>query len=475
MRKLSLAAALIVFIALLSACRWFWSADEKAILKSYEVCTSAFVQRSSSVLFSNLSSNTQEFLDTLSVAFKESGFSFGCPGREFLGTLLATTDFINLAPMEVDSIEVSGNTARLYASSDSCVMYLVFLREDDSWKLDMEESLRASYVGSFREAGTSLEDLFAGKIDADGVMWGELGLGYCPIIIENGLEGCAISYVGLNPSDERHQRLNLLADRVLSPGGEFTIWVDPGVYDLLIEDELGRTAGALRADVATIGGGSSAPRDSATEYAFGIFELNLMMPEAGSTELRELSAGPRDSEFWIRANMVDASSLLEHITDGTGATSSMDLANRIAQEAYGANATWVGLSDSRQQIVTQIQGMWFGDIPGFGPDLESAAILLHSTVRQRMDALFQDYPTTVHSFLEVINNRFSPADRELMYDFYLRGYNRMPMDLQARVESLAGGAGIRTTFDNIGQALQLLRDLGGCYWLVKEEDLAESS
>lgn len=68
----------------------------------------------------------------------------------------------------------------------------------------------------------------------------ETGEGTAPITITNSLEGWDIFWVYVDPSDEPWGD-DLMGMDVLYPDDQIIVWVDPGTYDIKVEDEDGDT------------------------------------------------------------------------------------------------------------------------------------------------------------------------------------------------------------------------------------------
>ncbi len=82
-------------------------------------------------------------------------------------------------------------------------------------------------------------DVTLDNLDAYDYTYGS-GEGICPVDIYNGLDDWTIWYILVDPSDEPWGEDRLGAE-ILEPGELFTVWVDPGTWDIQVEDEDGDT------------------------------------------------------------------------------------------------------------------------------------------------------------------------------------------------------------------------------------------
>jgi len=87
----------------------------------------------------------------------------------------------------------------------------------------------------------TLDDLDMMTEEGDmGTMMLETGEGTAPVTIVNDLGAWDIYYVYVDPSDAPWGDDRLGAD-ILTAESELTVWVDPGTYDMMVEDEDGDT------------------------------------------------------------------------------------------------------------------------------------------------------------------------------------------------------------------------------------------
>ncbi len=103
------------------------------------------------------------------------------------------------------------------------------------------------------EWGITLDDLDMGMdMELDEPFVAETGEGTAPVTIVNGLDPWIIDYVWVDPSDAPWGE-DRLDDDFLFPEDMIVVWVDPGTYDIRVEDEDGDTYTLWGVDVDETG------------------------------------------------------------------------------------------------------------------------------------------------------------------------------------------------------------------------------
>ena len=131
-----------------------------------------------------------------------------------------------LAPGEVVTIEVEEGTWDLMVTDEDGDTYTL-------WQIDIGPE---GY-----EWNVTLDDMDSGWEDESmEPQLLETGEGEAYVSIVNDLEAWDIYYVRVDPTDEPWGEDRLGAN-ILTPGDELMVWVDPGTYDIQVEDEDGDT------------------------------------------------------------------------------------------------------------------------------------------------------------------------------------------------------------------------------------------
>lgn len=161
---------------------------------------------------------------------------------------------------DIRSITVTGDRASVVTYTEDGDETLEFALEDGQWKLDFEDLIRDAIDEGLAGSGMTVQDLIDHSIDdstfGEGVesvtSWSS-GSGSAPVTITNSLGGYEIYYVYVSPSTESEWGEDFLGTVVLADGGVLTAWVDPGTYDIMIEDIDGDTYTRYEVEVGSSG------------------------------------------------------------------------------------------------------------------------------------------------------------------------------------------------------------------------------
>jgi hypothetical protein len=217
-----------------SACGW--SAEQNEVKDAYNELIDAFDASDYSTAFDMMSSNTQLFLDDLAYGLIAWGYPMGDDGRELLQEMFAGEDMTGLT-RSISSITIEGDNATLVAEADEGDDVLQYVREDGEWKIDLEDMISDGFSEGLEGSGFTIEDILeAPYVDYD-YDYLETGDGSCPVDIYNGLGDWEIWYIYVDLSTETSWGDDRLGAEILYPGEYFTVWVDPGTYDIMIVDE----------------------------------------------------------------------------------------------------------------------------------------------------------------------------------------------------------------------------------------------
>jgi hypothetical protein len=257
MRLIALGAVLCLF--LLSSCGLFPSAEEKAIRDSYNTIADALEQGDFGTAFDNLSANTCQFLNDLAASLTYYEMPMGADGRELFGEMLSEADLTDLS-REIKSVTVNGTSATVVTLTEEGDETLQFVLEDGKWKLDFEQLIRDAMDEGLAGSGFTVQDLLDRTVPmpdnggvGGGVMSVQSGDGSCPVTITNGLGSWTIYYAYVSLSSASEWGDDVLGSDMLSPGGVLTVWVEPGTYDILVEDEDGDTYSQYGIEVGSSG------------------------------------------------------------------------------------------------------------------------------------------------------------------------------------------------------------------------------
>jgi len=226
----------LVFMMLTGAsCGW---TDEQAEVEdAYNSLIDEFDAENYGKAFDMMSSNTQQFLNDLAAGLEAWGYPMGGDGREFLEEMFTDQDMSGMT-RAISSITVSGNRATLIAQAEDGDELLEFALEDGEWRIDLETQISDGFSEGLAGSGLTIEEILeAPYVEYD---YASSGDGICPVDFYNELGDYTILYVYVDLSTDPWGEDRLGAD-LLEPGDVFTVWVDPGTYDLRVEDEDGDT------------------------------------------------------------------------------------------------------------------------------------------------------------------------------------------------------------------------------------------
>lgn len=244
---------------LLSSCSVFPSAEERAIRQSYNNIADAFEHGDFGTAYDNMSSNTQGFLNDLAAALTYYQMPMGADGRELLGQMLSEADLSNLS-RDIKSINVSGSSATVVTATEDGDETLQFVLENGGWKLDFEQLIRDAMDQGLSSSGFTVQDLIDRTLpmpDSSGSAPGSLsiqyGTGSATVTLTNGLGNWTIYYAYVSPSSSSEWGEDALGSETLAPGGVLTVRVDPGTYDIMLQDEDGDTYTRYNVQVGSSG------------------------------------------------------------------------------------------------------------------------------------------------------------------------------------------------------------------------------
>lgn len=221
---------------LLGACGY--SPEETAVRRAYNDLVDGFESGNYFAVFDMMSSNTRRFLDDFAVALDGAGLDMGSNGRELLSEMMAGSDMTGLS-RQITTVTVTGGTALVTTETDEGDETTTFVLEDGEWRLDFEDFMKESIDMGLAGSGMTVDGILAGDFgtELNGGIDLTSGSGSCPVTIENGLGSWDIWYVYVSPAtDDSWGDDRIGAENILSPGNTITVWVDPGTYDIMVED-----------------------------------------------------------------------------------------------------------------------------------------------------------------------------------------------------------------------------------------------
>jgi hypothetical protein len=228
---------LMMVLGLLLAAACGWSGEQKEVKNAYDALIDAFDAGDYSKAFDMMSQNTQFFLDDLALGLEAWGYPMGNDGRELLEEMFTGEDMTGLT-RAISSITIEGDNATLVAIAEEGDDILQYVRENGVWKVDLEDMISVGFAEGLEGSGFTIEDILeAPFVDIDYMSSGD---GTCPIDIYNGLGDWTIWYIRVDRSTDPWGE-DRLGSELLSPDEYFTVWVDPGTYDIQVEDEDGDT------------------------------------------------------------------------------------------------------------------------------------------------------------------------------------------------------------------------------------------
>ncbi|MBN1435287.1 hypothetical protein JW921_11040 [Candidatus Fermentibacterales bacterium] len=227
--RLFLAASVLLLLA--TGCGR--SAEEQAVVDAYEAFVSKVETSDWAGAYDCFSTNTREFIDLLATGMYNWGASDTDDGRElFVNLMEESGEEITDISRSISSLTVTGQRATVVTATDEGDETNSFVMENGVWKLDWEDFLYVSVDEALQEIGFSVDELLPAYI--------ETGEGEAFVEITNALGSWTIRYVYVDPSDAPWGD-DRLGEELLYPGDVITIHVDPGTYDIQVEDEDGDT------------------------------------------------------------------------------------------------------------------------------------------------------------------------------------------------------------------------------------------
>jgi len=234
--------ALVVLAALMLVVSCGKPADQQAVEDSYNQLVDALEEQDGQAAFDMLSENTREFMDQLAAAMADMEIGAYEGGGDMLEEFLAGEGFAEF-DRNVESVTIEGDVATLDTGTET----LTFLKEGETWKADLEGLIREGMEEGLEGTGITVEDILAGDLTGPGSgetgegQSYETGEGSAPVTIVNGLGSWDIYFVYVDPSSSDTWGDDRLGSDILLPGDEITVWVNPGTYDMQVEDEDGDT------------------------------------------------------------------------------------------------------------------------------------------------------------------------------------------------------------------------------------------
>lgn len=228
-------SALVILMLIGASCGW--SAEQVEVKDAYNSLIDEFDAGNYGLAFDMMSSNTQQFLNDLADGLEAWGYPMGGDGREFLEEMFTGQDMTGMT-RSISSITVSGSRATLIAQTEDGDELLEFALEDGEWRIDLETQISDGFSEGLAGSDVTIEEILeAPYVTYD---YASSGDGSCPIDFYNELGDYDIWFVYVDLSTDPWGADRLGAD-LIEPGGVFTVWVDPGIYDLRVEDEDGDT------------------------------------------------------------------------------------------------------------------------------------------------------------------------------------------------------------------------------------------
>jgi len=253
---------LITIVAVLSlvlAASCGYSAEQTAVQEAYIKVVDGLEGGDYSTVYDCLSSNTRTMLDDLAEALVYYEIPMGADGRELLGEMLAGADMTDLS-RDIKSITVTGERATVVTVTEDGDENLEFALEDGQWRLDFEDLIRDAIDEGLAGSGMTVQGLIDHSIDdtsfgegVEAVMSWSSGSGSAPVTITNSLGGYDVYYVYVSPSTESEWGDDFLGTVALADQGVLTAWVNPGTYDIMIQDVDGDTYTRYEVEVGSSG------------------------------------------------------------------------------------------------------------------------------------------------------------------------------------------------------------------------------
>jgi len=234
--KKYITSALVLMMLIGASCGL--SAEQAEVKDAYNSLIDEFDAGNYGNAFDMMSLNTQQFLNELAAGLEAWGYPMGGDGREFLEEMFTGQDMTGMT-RSISSVTVSGNRATLIAQAEDGDELLEFALEDGEWRIDLETQISDGFSEGLEGSGLTIEEILEGEPEVT-YDYPSSGDGICPIDFYNELEDYTIFYVYVDLSTDPWGE-DRLGAYLLEPGDLFTVWVDPGTYDLRVEDEDGDT------------------------------------------------------------------------------------------------------------------------------------------------------------------------------------------------------------------------------------------
>lgn len=252
-----LAVSVLSVLALLTAACGM-SPEQSAVRSDYNALVDAFEANDYAAVFGRLSSNTRTFLDDFAEALVFYGMPMGQDGEELLTTMMEGVDMSNLS-REIKSIVITGDRAVVTTLTEDGDEVLEFVLEDGQWNLDFEQFMKDAIDEGLAGSGMTVDEILSREADmGSGTLNSGIdltrGTGPCAVRLTNGLGSYDIYYVYISSSDETEWGEDWLGSSdILSPGNTLTAYVDPGTYDIMVEDVDGDTYSSYGVEVTSAG------------------------------------------------------------------------------------------------------------------------------------------------------------------------------------------------------------------------------
>jgi hypothetical protein len=233
-----LGRVIVLLAAALLAASCGQSPEQKAVEQSYNELVDALEAQEGHEVFDLLSENTRDFLDRLATAMADMDLGDYEGGGDMLEEFLVGEEFADFN-RNVSSVTIEGDVATLDTGEET----LTFLKEGESWRVDLEAMIRQGMEEGLEGTGITVDDILEGNVPGMGggeEQSYETGEGSAPVTLVNDLGSWDIYFVYVDPSDEPWGEDRLGAN-ILAPGDELTVWVEPDTYDIKAEDVDGDT------------------------------------------------------------------------------------------------------------------------------------------------------------------------------------------------------------------------------------------
>ncbi|MCK5785648.1 MAG: hypothetical protein KAH54_03710 [Candidatus Sabulitectum sp.] len=210
-----------------------WSNEQKEVLEDYNALMDNAEEENWRGLARGFSEESNLLLDHIAEIYTEAGVPFDNSGEELLASLISDTDLLSFSEIVV-SIEFRNEKAYLVSGQGSRTASYQFLRENQSWKLDLVPALN-DFLGEIME-GTPTATANPSSSISTSPTYINTGQGACEFALRNDLEDISIWNVYCSPSDSDSWGDDWLGSSILGSGAEMGIWLDEGTYDIRLVD-----------------------------------------------------------------------------------------------------------------------------------------------------------------------------------------------------------------------------------------------